>query len=67
METNRNSCAEKRKELQTGRRGGLCREKERGVLFKTQMNSTMLRSHISLSGMVEFLSFSDDPVPLFNF
>jgi hypothetical protein len=36
-------------------------------MFKTQMNSTMLQSRIFLSGVVEFLSFSDDPVPLFNF
>jgi hypothetical protein len=36
-------------------------------LFKTQMNSTILQSCISLSGVVEFLSFFDDPVPLFNF
>jgi hypothetical protein len=36
-------------------------------MFKTQMNSTMLQSLISLSGVVEFLSFFDDPVPLFSF
>jgi hypothetical protein len=69
MKTSRNSCAEKRKELQMGR---VVREKGKnfrrgGVLFKTQMNSTMLQSRISLFGVVKFLSFSDDPVPLFNF
>ena len=36
-------------------------------MFKTQMNSTMLQSCISLFGVVEFLSFSDHPLPLFNF
>jgi len=72
METSENSCAEKRKELQTGR--VLQRKRKNcfpfrwgGVLFKTQMNSTILQSCISLSGVVEFLSFFDDPVPLFNF
>ena len=40
--------------------------KQRGVLFKTQMNSTMLQSLISLSSVVEFLSFYDDSVPLFS-
>jgi hypothetical protein len=69
MKTSRNSCADKRKELQMGR---VVREKGKnfrrgGVLFKTQMNSTMLQSRISLFGVVKFLSFSDDPVPLFNF
>jgi hypothetical protein len=62
-------CAEKRKEWQTTR---IVQRKEKnfrwgGVLFKTQMNSTMLQSCISLSDMVEFLSFSDDLVPPFNF
>ena len=69
MKTSRNSCAEKRKELQMGR---VVREKGKnfrwgGVLFKKQTNSTMLQSRISLFGVVKFLSFSDDPVPLFNF
>jgi hypothetical protein len=69
METNGNSCAEIRKELQTGRvvqRNGK-NFRLGGVMFKTQMNSTMLESHISLSGVVEFLLFSDHLVPLFNF
>jgi hypothetical protein len=69
MKTIRNSCVKIRKELQTGkvvqRKGKNFRLG--GVMFKTQMNSTMLESHISLSGVVEFLSFSDHPVPLFNF
>jgi hypothetical protein len=69
METNGNSCAEIRKELQTGR---VVQRKGKnfrlgGVMFKTQMNSTMLESHISLSDVVEFLLFSDHLVPLFNF
>ena len=69
IETSRNSCAEKRKELQTRR---IVQRKWKnfkwgGVLFKTQMNSTILQSRISLSSVVEFLSFSDDPVLLFNF
>jgi hypothetical protein len=43
-------------------RWGLCLVKERiadrgGVLFKTQMNSTMLQSLISLSGVVESCHF----------
>jgi hypothetical protein len=69
METNENSCVEKRKELQTmrvvQRKGKNFRRG--GVMFKTQMNSTMLQSCISLSGVVKFLSFSDHPLPLFNF
>ena len=69
MKTIRNSCVKIRKELQTGkvvqRKGKNFRLG--GVMFKTQMNSTMLESHISLSGVVEFLLFSDHLVPLFNF
>jgi len=69
MKTIRNSCVKIRKELQTGkvvqRKGKNFRLG--GVMFKTQMNSTMLESRISLSGVVEFLLFSDHPVPLFNF
>jgi hypothetical protein len=34
---------------------------------KSDGEGCMLQSLISLSGVVEFLSFSNDPVPLFNF
>jgi hypothetical protein len=49
-------CAEKRKELQAGR----------GNVQNTN-EQYHAQSLISLSGVVEFLSFFDDPVPLFSF